>query len=160
MEAYSLDLRERVVAACEEAELTRSEIAEEFRVSVSFVTKLLRKFRRTGSAAARPHRGGPPPALDAGALSQLADLVAKQPDATLAELRRRLTRRKGGVRVSRPTLCRALAKLDLRRKKSRCMRWSVTRRGSGANAGPFVAGSSKSRLTSALWSTRSPRRWP
>src|SRR5258706_3002160 len=109
MEAYSLDLRERVVAACEEAELTRSEIAEESRVSVSFVTKLLRKFRRTGSAAARPHRGGPPPALDAGALSQLAALVAKQPDATLAELRRRPTPAECAVRVSPATLCHVLA---------------------------------------------------
>jgi transposase len=160
MEAYSLDLRERVVAACEEAESTRSEIAEEFGVSVSFVTKLLRKLRQTGSAAARPHRGGPPPALDGGALSQLADLVVRQPDATLAELRRRLTRRKGGVRVSRPTLCRALAKLGLRRKKSRCMLWSVARRGSGASAGPSAAGSRRSRSRSASLSTKSPRRWP
>ena len=36
MEALSLDLRERVLAACDEGDLTRQEVADDFVVSRSF----------------------------------------------------------------------------------------------------------------------------
>lgn len=125
MEAYSLDLRERVVVACDEGVLTRPEIAETFGVSVSFVTKLLRRRRDSGSIAARPHTGGFAPALQGRTLHALAALVEEQPDATLAELRDRLWRRYR-VRVGVWTVCRALAGLRLPVKKSRCTPASVT----------------------------------
>ena len=37
MEALSLDLRERVLSACDEGDLTRQEVADDFVVSRSFV---------------------------------------------------------------------------------------------------------------------------
>ncbi len=58
MRAYSVDLRERVVRACDEGELTRPEVAEAMGVSLSFVTKLLRRRARTGSVAPKPRAGG------------------------------------------------------------------------------------------------------
>jgi transposase len=128
MEAYSLDLRERVVAACDEGVLTRSEIAEDFGVSVSFITKLLRRRKEAGTVEAKPHSGGLASAVDGPALDALADLVRRQPDATLAELRDGLAERRG-VSVSVPVVCRALARLGLPRKKSRRTRRSGTRRG-------------------------------
>jgi len=134
MEAYSLDLRERVVAACDEGSMTRAEVAETFGVSVSFITKLLRRRRDTGSIAAKPHAGGFAPSLGEAEMGGLAALVREQPDATLDELRGRLKARRG-VSVSAPVVCRALRKLGLPRKKSRCTRPSGTRRGSGACAG-------------------------
>jgi transposase len=138
MEAYSLDLRKRVVAACDEGVLTRSEIAETFGVSVSFVTKLLRRRRDNGSIAAKPHTGGFAPALQGRALRALAALVEEQPDATLAELRDRLGRR-CRVRVGVWTICRALAGLRLPIKKSRCTPASVTRPGYEACVAPSAA---------------------
>src|SRR4051794_6202285 len=102
MEAYSLDLRERVAAACDDGLLTRSEIAEQFDVSVPFITNLLRRRKQTGSVAAKPHTGGFAPALGRAALAGLKSLVAERPDATLPELRDRLAR-KYGVSVSEPT---------------------------------------------------------
>src|SRR5262249_39086007 len=45
--------------------------------------------RRTGSAAPRPHAGGKPPVLGPEDLERLRQLVAEDPDATLAQYRRR-----------------------------------------------------------------------
>ena len=137
MEAYSTDLRERVVAACDEGSMSRAEVAETFGVSASFVTKLLARRRDTGSIAAKPRAGGFTPALGEAELRDLAALVREQPDATLDELRERLAAR-GGAPASAPVVCRALQKLGLPRKKSRCTPASGTRRGS---AGPRVRGS-------------------
>jgi transposase len=116
MKPYSEDLRERVVAACVEGGHSVSEVAAQFRVSVSFVHKLRRRHRTTGSLAALPHRGGPAPLLDAAARAELAACVARQPDATLEELRGQLAAA-GGPAAGRTTVWQALRTLDLRRKK-------------------------------------------
>lgn len=116
MKPYSEDLRERVVAACAEGERSIGAVAAQFRVSVSFVHKLRRRQRATGSVAALPHRGGPAPLLDAAARAELAACVARQPDATLDELRGQLASG-GAPAVGRTTVWQALQALDLRRKK-------------------------------------------
>jgi transposase len=134
MAAYSTDLRERVVAACDEGSMSRSEVAETFGVSVSFITKLLARRRDTGSIAAKPHAGGFAPAPGGRVLRSLAALVKEQPDATLAEFRAGLAAR-AGVSVSVPVVCRALRALGLPREKSRRTPASGTRRGSAGCAG-------------------------
>ena len=116
MKPYSEDLRERVVAACAEGGRSVGEVAAQFRVSVSFIHKLRRRQRATGSVAALPHRGGPAPLLDAPARARLAACVVAQPDATLAELRAQLAA-EGGPVVGQTTAWKALQALDLRRKK-------------------------------------------
>ncbi len=63
MKAYSTDLRERVVAACDAGGATREQVAERFAVSVPWIRKLLRQQRETGSIAPRP-RGGRAPLAD------------------------------------------------------------------------------------------------
>src|ERR1700740_2648635 len=60
--AYSLDLRERVVAAVAAGESCRS-VAATFKVSVASVVKWSQRFRATGSAAARQMGGNRPYAL-------------------------------------------------------------------------------------------------
>ena len=103
MNPYSMDLRERVAAAVDLHTGSQRQIARRFRVSLSFITRLLRTRRRTGSLAPKPHGGGPPPALDRAGRVRLRRLVRKQPDATLEQLRQR-----GGFRCSLTTLWRAL----------------------------------------------------
>ncbi len=127
MEAYSLDLRQRIVRACNEAIDTRPEIAQDFFVSLSFVNKLWRRWTETGSAAARPKGKGPPPVLDWQKLEQLRLCVERKPDSTLSELCDALVGA-GGPAVSRSTMCRALRALGLPLKKSLCMPANVTRR--------------------------------
>ncbi|MGI4831980.1 MAG: hypothetical protein ACRYFK_00800 [Janthinobacterium lividum] len=52
MKAYSLDLRARVAAACQLPDATLPDVAQQFSVSLSFVEKLRRHLRQTGSLAA------------------------------------------------------------------------------------------------------------
>lgn len=134
MEAYSLDLRDRVMRACDEQAGTRAEIAEMFGVSTAWIRRLLQRRREDGSYAAKPHGGGRRPALDQPHLDKLQSLVRQQPDATIAELRERI-----GVVLSRSAMGRALLlKLGLTRKKSRFMRRNATRRGSSGCDPGFV----------------------
>lgn len=116
MKAYSLDLRQRVVEAYERGEGSLTELAALFHVSIGFIKKMLRRFRRGESLAPKPHGGGAPPALQARQRAVLRAAVAKRPDATLAELQTELATR-CRVTVSEATLCRALQKLNLPRKK-------------------------------------------
>lgn len=112
MRPYSLDLRRRVAAALDDHEGSQRRIARRFRVSLSFVSRLLRRRRQTGSSDPEPHGGGHPPALTPEQCETLRQLVRQQPDATLEELRQQL-----GVSCSLAALCRALKALKLPRKK-------------------------------------------
>ena len=112
MKPYSNDLRERIVAAVGRAEHSLPQLARLFAVSVSCIVRLLQRKRRTGSVQPRPHAGGPTPKLDQAAHERLRQLVAEQPDATLAELRERL-----GIPCCLMTIARALRRLKITRKK-------------------------------------------
>lgn len=90
MTPYSQDLRERILETVRRGDGSLRQIARRFLVSVSFVTRLLRLHRSTGSLAPRPHGGGHPPALGPEDLQRLRALVRQQPDAILEELRQRL----------------------------------------------------------------------
>jgi hypothetical protein len=105
---------ERVAAACDEGSRSQREIAEDFGVSVSFITKLLKRRTLEGGIVAppKPHAGGFPSAVNAAADRELRALVAEQPDATLAELRDRLAARRPSASRSVPVICRAPPRLD------------------------------------------------
>ena len=87
MGPYSMDLRERVAAAIDEGEGSERQIAKRFRVSVSFVTRLLQRRRDAGTLAPKPHGGGPRPVLGFPEQVRLAMLIAEHPDATLNQLK-------------------------------------------------------------------------
>jgi len=111
------DLRQRIIRFYENHDdYTQHEIADEFAVSQSFIEKLLRRWHCTGSSAALPHAGGQTHLLQAHDAT-VQQLVAAQPDVTLAELQTRLAVTTK-LQVSVPTLCRSLQRLRLRRKKS------------------------------------------
>ncbi len=116
--AYSADLRERVLLACARGRLSRATIAALFQVAESTVYRWLQTWRREGRGAAKPHAGGPAPRLDETALDKLAAIVAEANDLSLAEYATKLLERTG-VAASGPTVCRALHKLGLPRKKDR-----------------------------------------
>jgi transposase len=94
--AYSLDLRERVVAAVAAGESCRS-VAAKFKVSVASVVKWSQRFRATGSAAAYKVGGRRPYAL-AGEREWLLARLAETPDITLRALGAELAAR--GIKVS------------------------------------------------------------
>jgi len=116
MQAYSLDLRKRVVSAYENGVETILEVAERFEVSDSFIKKLLRRKRTTGEIAPIGHRGGQPKRLLQEHRKWLLKTVLAEPDITLGELRERLLS-EHRLSASAATLSRELRALNLRRKK-------------------------------------------
>jgi transposase len=118
MKAYSLDLRQKILRACDQRLGSQRAIALLFGVSQSFIEKLRRRRRSTGAIAPRPHAGGRRAICNEEALTIVRRLVHEQPDATLAELCERLLAQRG-LRVSVPTMGRLVITLRLRRKKSR-----------------------------------------
>lgn len=115
MKTYSLDLRQRVLAACDLGEMTQGEVAQQFQVSRQWLVKLLGRRRETGSLEALPHGGGRTAKFTGQGQEALRALVAKDPDATLQELLER-----SGAEASIMAVHRALERLGCRRKKSRC----------------------------------------
>ena len=118
MKAFPIELRQRLLKAVRERTGTVGMIANLFSVSASVIYKLQRQFHATQDLTPKPHSGGGTPLLRGSKLEQLRQLVKAQPDATLEELQQRL-QQQAGVKRSPATICRALQKLDLRRKKKR-----------------------------------------
>jgi transposase len=87
MRTLSLDLRERILAAYDNKEGTRDEIAVRFRVSLGMVKKLLQQRRKTGNIAPRHHLAGRKPTILAVHRSHFRALLQKKNDLTLNELR-------------------------------------------------------------------------
>ena len=76
-----------MLAAYDNQEGTRGEIAHRFRVSLGMVKKLLQQRRRTGDIAPRHHWAGRKPMILAVHQSQIRALLSKKNDLTLRELR-------------------------------------------------------------------------
>jgi transposase len=129
---YSVDLRERVVRAVEGG-ASRRATAAKFEVSVSFVIKLMQRWRRRGTV--QPDRIGSwkRPTLAAHA-ERLRALVAAEPDLTITELCSRLADE--GIAVSRSSVGRFLVGAGLTRKKRRSMPPSRTARTSPPRGSP------------------------
>jgi transposase len=108
MRPYSTDLRERVAAAVDHQEGSLRQIARRFRVSLSFIARLLQRRRDADTLEPKPHGGGPPPVLGPDDRQRLAALIRGQPDATLEQLKQR-----GGFTCSLKTLWLALRRRGL-----------------------------------------------
>jgi transposase len=112
---YSQDLRERVFAAADDGEPV-GRIAELLRVSVSYVSKVLSRRRRTGQTTALAQRCHVPPRL-VGLHGAIQTQVTTRPDATIAELRAWLSKTHQ-VSASIGLMWKTLAALDLTFKKT------------------------------------------
>src|ERR1700685_317693 len=106
---YSNDLRERVVAAIE-AGRTRVEVAELYNMALSTVGGFIKRKRETGSVRPDKFGGYKTFALE-DHTARVKELVAEQPDSTLAELQVRLA--KENVNVSQSAIFRFLHQHDL-----------------------------------------------
>ena len=101
----------------QENEESQAEIAERFSVSGSFVEKLWKRFRSTGSYEAKPHAGGRKRLLAAYEGFIRAEVKA-QSDVTLDELAKKLAEASGRTRIGIMTICDELRRLKLPRKKN------------------------------------------
>ena len=80
---YSLDLRRKVVQACQRPGQSQRTVAEFFGVSLSFVEGLLRRVRRSGELAPLRQRPGPHARIDPIGCQRLQHWLQEQPDLTL-----------------------------------------------------------------------------
>src|SRR5215211_6203111 len=112
MEAYSMDLRKRVLAACDGGNATK-QVARLFDVSPAWVRRLKQRRRELNTIAPLPKKNGPDPKLTLQHRVRLREAVERQPDITLVELKHKLK-----LSASVPTICRALHALGLSFKKS------------------------------------------
>jgi transposase len=110
MDPYSMDLRQRVIGACDAGGKTKA-VAKTFGVSPAWVRRLKQHRRERGDIVPRTGGGSRGRKIDR---DRLAALVKEQPDATLVELRDRL-----GVDVTPWAVGKALRQLGLTYKKSR-----------------------------------------
>jgi putative transposase len=116
MKAYSIDLRQKIVDAYNEGNISQRQLAKQFRVALSFIEKLLKQHRETGSIAPKVRTQQTPTKLNSEQLAVLQQLVEANNDATLEELRQQL-RQKTGVLIGRSTVDRMVKKLNLTVKK-------------------------------------------
>ena len=116
MKAYSLDLRQKLVESYQSGGISQRQLAAQFRVSTFFVVKILGLYRRGDDLAAKRRGGRVKPILTSEMREYLSAQLAAQNDLTLAELSGAIEE-KFGLKVSTPTLCRALQAMNLRRKK-------------------------------------------
>jgi len=112
MKTLSLDLRERVLASYDAREGTRQDVADRYRVSLGMVKKLLQQRRRTGDLRPRHRFSGRKPIILDEHRRRMKQLLGKQPDMTLPELREGL-----GLPCTLPAIHYALAGMNLTYKK-------------------------------------------
>ncbi len=86
MKPYSLDLRQRIIDAYSNEEGTIRQIAQRFKVSISSVRRLIKRYLSTGAIAPKPYTGGNKPKLKAEHLEILANLISEDNDATNARI--------------------------------------------------------------------------
>jgi transposase len=117
MKAYSLDLRQKIVEAYLKGGISQRQLAFRFGVALSFIEKLLKQYRETGSIAPKIRRQQTPTKLNEQQLNVLQEIVSKNNDATLEEIRKELEQ-KTGVLIGRSTVDRILKKMEIRVKKN------------------------------------------
>ena len=111
MDAYSLDLRKRVLARCDAGHGAK-QVAELFDVSPAWVRRLKQRRRERNSISPVKRKMPDQRKLKDKDREQLQKLVAETPDATLEELRKMMN-----GKASIVTLWRALRDLKLSLKK-------------------------------------------
>ncbi|WP_190946541.1 helix-turn-helix domain-containing protein [Nostoc flagelliforme] len=84
--SYSKDLRGRVIAAWLEKEDSQRQLAQRFKVSLSFVRNVVRHYRESGQIEAKQRGGYQKPIIQDEHLSMIKSLVEGKNDLLLREL--------------------------------------------------------------------------
>jgi transposase len=111
--AYSVDLRERMLANLDEETMRRT--AKRFRMSLSSVYRIKRHYEETGQLQAKKPRGRLP-AINAEGEAWLKEKVAEESDLTLARLCEKYEQSQGR-KVSKSAMDRALKRMKISLKK-------------------------------------------
>lgn len=129
MKTISLDLRVRILAACDKHDTTQQAVATRFGVSLGFVKKLLHQRKTIGTIDNLYSRVGRKPLLSAKQREQMRRVVLKHPGATLAEIARACH-----LDCSIATVDNTLRRMGLTYKKRRSAPPNKTAKTSPSNA--------------------------
>src|SRR5215212_7107302 len=129
MKPYSEDLRTRIIRAVQEggiskSEISKSETARLFGISLSSVKRYARIASR-GESLKPQKGGGRPPKTDERTQKLLKEDVKERPASTVSE-RRRFLEHTTGKALSDSTILRLLKKMGFSRKNGLWERWSET----------------------------------
>jgi transposase len=126
MKAYSVDLREKIIAAVRRG-MTKAQAARTFGVGATSVKRYV-KLAEEGKPLAPGKAPGKKGKLDGNAMELLEDDLRARPAVTY-EKRADLLCELLGVRVSKATICRTVRRLGYTRKKDR---WVLQKETSGS----------------------------
>lgn len=115
MKPYSVDLRQKIIETYEKGGISQRQLANRFGVALSFIIKLLKQYRETGSLEPISPPGRPSTVTreDEEFIKQL---IAEHPSLTLGEIQQELEGAYG-KHISTSTISRILQRLKLTRKK-------------------------------------------
>lgn len=116
MKAYSLDLREKIVAAVGHG-MSKAQAARTFGVGATSVKRYV-KLKEEGKPLTPGKAPGKKATLDQSAMKLLEEDLRSRPAVTY-EKRADLLNELLGVRVSKSTICRMVGRLGYTRKKDR-----------------------------------------
>jgi len=111
--AYSIDLRERIIAAVEKGDLKQTEILKLFQISKTGLNYLVKHVKETGSLEPKPFKGGRQSKFNENDILIIREFLYKNPDATLEEILEFT-----GKDASIMAVHRTLIKMGYRLKKS------------------------------------------
>jgi transposase len=117
MKAYSLDLREKIVAAVGRGGMSKAQAARTFGVGATSVKRYV-KLAEEGKSLTPGKAPGKKGKVDGEAVKLLEEDLHARP-ALAHDKRADLLCRLLGVRVSKATICRAIKRLGYTRKKDR-----------------------------------------
>jgi len=142
MKAIPVVVRERMLKLYDQGQNTRT-IAANFGYCVAAVRRVRQHFKVRGTVAPQTHRCGRKTLLTAPRKARLLQVLARQPDATLAEL---------GAQFDRPTSTMDLwlNRLDWSCKKNAARRRAVAARRGGAKTAVAATAGGRSRRAAGV----------
>jgi transposase len=155
MVPYSIDLRERILAAVDAGQETQEQIAGRFTGSTRWIRTLAAQRAQTGRIGPEPNPGDRKPLIEGETAQALRETIAKDPDATLDDLRQVI-----GFDGCTVTVWRAIERRKIPRIKSRCGRRSSSTRRAPPRGRRGPSGWGWSTQTGSSSSTRSAPRRP
>lgn len=116
MKPYPVEFRAKIIEVWQKDQLSIRQLAKQFRVSKSFIQKVVKQYKETGDLRPLPQGGICPPKINNEQIVDLVAIIEENNDATLEELCELLNDKKE-VKVSKSTMGRIIKRLNYTLKK-------------------------------------------
>ncbi len=123
---YSIDLRQKIVLAYQNNEGSMTQLGKRFKVSVNFISTLIKRLKETGNIIPKTHGGGRRPTIKTPGQNFIKNLLKAQADLTLEEICEEYNKNFDSVTSS--TIDRTLKKWESLEKKLGLMAEKIPRK--------------------------------